>query len=181
MNKLTKYIILIVVMFLQILFGQEIQSDALSHSEDQLIINLFGPRIGFTLVTGESADKLKDKFNASPLITQFGWQFETRFFTIESGLSGVTECVPLVGGLEQGLFLPSLNVLIGLRTRKGFEFGVGPNVSLTGAAYVIAAGITSRHGRVNFPINVSAVLSKTGIRYSLIFGFNVENELNRSL
>jgi hypothetical protein len=175
MYKLKKYFILTFILFIPKLFGQEIQSDTVFHPAESEMINLTGPRLGFTVITVKSADKLKDDFNASPFITQFGWQWETRFFTTEDGLTGVTEFVPLIGGLEQGLFLPSLNLLVGLRAKSGFEFGAGPNVALTGAAYVIAVGSTSRHGSVNFPVNVSAVLSQKGVRISLIFGFNVAN------
>lgn len=134
--------------------------------------NLIGPRLGVTLVTGESADKLKEKFDAGPFITQFGWQWETRFFTVEGGMTGVTELVLLVGGMEQGIFLPSLSMLVGIRSPQGVEFGVGPNVSLAGAGYVIAFGATTKHGKLNFPMNFSIAISKRSARFSLLFGFN---------
>jgi hypothetical protein len=42
-----------------------------------------GPRIGYTYITsGTSADYLSDR-GKSPGITQFGWQFEGRLFTVE--------------------------------------------------------------------------------------------------
>lgn len=63
-----------------------------------------GPRIGITyLQPGESTDKMNDIFdrNINPLITQFGWQFETRFFTLENGASGLVELIPMFGGLNK--------------------------------------------------------------------------------
>lgn len=136
-------------------------------------LKLSGPRVGVTYVTGDLARRLDDEFGAASVITQFGWQFETRMFATDTGLSGVTEFVPLVGGLEQGLFLPSFSFLVGLRTASGVEVGLGPNVSLGGAAYVVAAGVTQTYGGLNVPMNLSAVLSGEGVRLSFLVGFNL--------
>lgn len=140
-------------------------------------LRLSGPRFGITYLSGDLVDRLNEEFgddlNAAPVITQFGWQFETRLFVADTGLSGVTEFVPLIGGLEQGLFLPSFSFLVGLRTASGLEAGLGPNVSLGGAAYVVAAGLTQQYGGLNIPMNVSAVLSGEGVRVSFLVGFNL--------
>ncbi|GAA4299188.1 hypothetical protein [Nibribacter koreensis] len=135
-------------------------------------IKLGGPRLGFTVIGGRLADRLKDEENINPFLTQFGWQFETRIFTTAKGLTGLAEFVPLVGGLEQGKFLPSLNALVGLRGPKGFEIGVGPNVSLAGAGLVIAVGTNFQSEGINFPVNLAVVPSSDGLRASLLFGFN---------
>ncbi|MFC1502331.1 hypothetical protein ACFL6A_02855 [bacterium] len=134
--------------------------------------SLGGPRVGITFVTGESAETLDDKFDASPVVTQFGWHFEQRFFSVKNGLCGVTEVITLIGGVEQGLFLPSLSWLAGIRTPSGFEVGFGPNISLTGFAYVIGTGVTIRQGQLNIPLNFSVVMSKKGARISFLVGFN---------
>lgn len=136
-------------------------------------LKLSGPRFGITYIGGDLADDLDEEFGAAPIITQFGWQFETRLFTTDMGLSGLTEFVPLVGGLEQGLFLPSFSFLVGLRTASGLEVGLGPNASLGGAAYVIAVGATTSYGQLNFPMNISTVLSGEGVRVSFLVGFNL--------
>jgi hypothetical protein len=137
-------------------------------------INLSGPRIGVTLVgPGRARDKLADEFNAQPVLTLFGWQFETQFFTLDDGTTGVFEFVPMVGGLEQGLFLPTASAIIGMRSASGLEFGVGPNLSLSGPAMVFAAGITFQSSQINFPVNFAVVTSPSGIRYSIVFGFNI--------
>lgn len=136
-------------------------------------IDLSGPRVGFTLLSGGIVDKLADNsLHVRPLITQFGWQFEKRFYGGENGLSAVTECVVLAGGLEQGVLLPSLSWLAGLRTRNGVEFGLGPNVTPVGTALVFAAGATFRSGALNFPVNLAVAPSKSGVRVSLLAGFN---------
>ena len=134
---------------------------------------LTGPRLGFTIISGEMADKLKDDYDAIPIVTQFGWQFEWRFFSLEDGTSGVVEIIPLVGGVEQNLFLPSLSVLIGIRSKKGLEFGVGPNVSITGFAIAFAGGVTVKTGQLNWPINIAYVPSTEGARLTFLFGFNM--------
>jgi hypothetical protein len=137
------------------------------------IIKLSGPRIGLTAIGGKMAQKLDENYDAFPLITQFGWQFEWRYFSIDDGPTGVVEFVPLIGGVEQGLFLPSLSVLFGMRSLKGVEFGIGPNLSLSGAAIVIGAGVTKTTGHINWPINFSLVPSEKGVRFSILVGFNI--------
>ncbi len=171
-NKLAnKVIILILLLSSAVALAQQSDIDSLEFRPARQV-NLTGPRVGFTFILGALADTLKSRYSASPFITQFGWQFEHRLIATESGLTGLTEVVPLIGGLEQGLFLPSLSFLVGLRTPAGSEFGFGPNVSLSGAAYVFASGVTKRYGELYFPINVSLILSRKGIRVSLLFGFN---------
>ena len=136
-------------------------------------IKLNGPRVGFTQISaGKTANNLKSKMGVNPFITQFGWQFETQFFSLSSGTCGLIEVVPLIGGLEQGVILPSGNLLIGLRNHKGYEFGFGPNLSLAGPALVLAAGVTFHSEDVNFPVNIALVPSKDGMRLSLLVGFN---------
>ncbi len=138
-------------------------------------IELSGPRVGFTFIgAGETADALKTEFNSSPFITQFGWQFEKQYFALDNGTAGLVEFVGLVGGLEQGLFLPSANMLVGVRSSTGAEFAFGPNISLSGAAFVLAVGHTYKSGNLNFPVNFAVVPSSKGVRFSLLFGFNAQ-------
>jgi hypothetical protein len=106
------------------------------------------------------------------VITQFGWQFERQFYSKGSGLTAVNEWVVLIGGLEQGVALPSASWIVGLRTRDGAEFGVGPNITPSGVALAIAAGVTFRAGALNVPMNFAVVPSKSGVRVSMLTGFN---------
>ncbi|MBU8892475.1 MAG: hypothetical protein KOO66_06830 [Bacteroidales bacterium] len=142
--------------------------------DDEIIppVKLMGPRLGFTYITpGETVDQLAE-YDISPILTQFGWQFETRFFTLESGVAGLIEGIILIGGVEQNTFLPSGTFLIGIRNAKGLEFGLGPNVSVSGVAFALAAGVTLKSSNINFPINIAVVPSDKGVRLSLLFGFN---------
>ncbi|MER2996920.1 hypothetical protein [Pontibacter populi] len=144
------------------------------YQPEQQHLKLSGPRLGFTVLSSRLVDNLEEEHQetVSPFITQFGWQFETRIFTLENGTSGLFEFVPLVGGLEQGKFLPSLSALVGIRGPKGMEFGVGPNVSVAGAGLVFAAGTNFQSQGINFPVNVAFAPSKDGARFSVLFGFN---------
>ncbi|WP_439880826.1 hypothetical protein ACSX1A_16930 [Pontibacter sp. MBLB2868] len=144
------------------------------YGNEQKNLKLSGPRIGFTVLSQRYSDNINEEFNTdvNNFMTQFGWQFETRVFTLDNGVSGLFEFVPLIGGLEQGKFLPSLSALIGIRGAKGFEFGVGPNLSLGGAGLVLAAGTNFQSQGVNFPVNFAFAPSKDGGRFSVLFGFN---------
>lgn len=152
-----------------------------------------GPRLGFTYITnGTTAAHLSDR-GKNPFVTQIGWQFEERIFSIEGGPCGLVEFVPLIGGMEQGIFLPSANLLIGLRSgsKNSIEFAMGPNISVTGLGMVFAGGANFRSGKVNFPVSLAVVPSvgskkvsydstgeqtakyfQTGWRISLTIGFN---------
>ena len=139
-------------------------------------IQLDGPRLGFTVLSAGVVNKARDEgTDLNPFLTQFGWQFESRLFRLPNGVSGLVEFVPLVGGLEQGKFLPSVSGLLGMRGAKGFEFGVGPNVTPLGANIVLAMGTSIQSNGVNFPINLAVVPGKEGVRVSLLVGFNARH------
>ena len=138
-------------------------------------LSLSGPRVGFTVLGGGLVDKLKKDggITIAPVVTQFGWQFEKQFASSESGPTAVTEWVVLFGGLDQGVALPSLSWLVGIRTKNGSEFGVGPNVTPVGVALAVSGGMTFRAGVLNVPVNVAVVPSRSGVRVSVLSGFNV--------
>ena len=154
-----------------------------------------GPRIGATYINNGTVRDYLDSENKSPVITQFGWQFETRLFTADDGTSALLEFIPLVGGFDQGLFLPSISILTGIRNatdaKMSLEFAIGPNFSITrnwenkvapSVGLVIAVGTNIKKSNINFPINLVFVPSvgerhdgkdyETGWKLSLIFGFN---------
>ena len=136
-------------------------------------VSLSGPRFGFTSLSEASVEKLRERgIQLRPVITQFGWQFEKQFYTKDGGLTAVNEWVLLLGGLEQGATIPSVSWMVGLRTREGAEFGVGPNITPAGVALALAAGVTFRAGALNVPVNVAVVPSKNGTRISMLSGFN---------
>jgi len=101
---------------------------------DEPRLYLSGPRMGMSIITGEAADIFKQPessggFDANPVLFQFGYQFEVQYLN-EGSFQGLFEFIPLVSGLEQGLFIPSVTVLHGLRNNKnGLEFAFGPTFS----------------------------------------------------
>ena len=137
-------------------------------------INLSGPRFGMTLLSPSTVEALEERGIAvGPIVSQFGWQFERRLYTSNEGVSALMEWVPLLSGLEQGVALPSLNWLVGVRTAGGAEFGIGPNVTPVGTGLVVAAGVTVRSGALNIPLNFALASSKSGVRISIMTGFNI--------
>lgn len=137
-------------------------------------VNLSGPRFGVTSLSEGVVAKLQERsINVQPMITQFGWQFEKQFYSKDSGVAVVNEWVGLVGGLDQGVVLPSVSWLVGVRTREGTEFGIGPNVTPAGVGLVLAAGVTLRTGVMNVPMNIAVVPSRMGRRISFMTGFSM--------
>ncbi len=140
-------------------------------------VSLSGPRFGITSLGDGVVEKLHERsIDVRPSITQFGWQFERQFYSQDSGVAAVNEWVVLLGGLDQGVVLPSLSWLVGLRTKEGTEFGVGPNVTPAGVALAFAAGVTLRAGVMNVPMNIAVVPSKAGTRVSFLTGFNMRGK-----
>ena len=131
---------------------------------------LSGPRFGFTYISDGSLmyniNDLPNVSKANPLIAQFGWQFEKQFMNA-GNTAGIVELIPLIGGFEQGLFLPSFSTLVGIRNANGFELAVGPNLSLSGVGMVLGAGFNLKSGNINFPINIAYVPS-----VNRVFDFN---------
>jgi hypothetical protein len=118
--------------------------------------------------------KLKEReIEVKSTITQFGWQFEKQFIAKDSGVAVLNEWVMLFGGLDQGVVLPSLSWMVGLRSSTGSEFGLGPNITPAGIALAFAGGTTFRAGAMNVPMNVAVVPSKAGLRVSFLTGFSM--------
>lgn len=133
-----------------------------------------GPRFGVTYLGGAIVDTLRASYetDVGNVVTQFGWQFERQFMSFPGGPAAVSEWILLVGGLEQGAFLPSLSWIVGVRLPNDVEFGVGPNLSPAGSALVLTGGKTFRAGALNVPVNIAVVPSQIGTRVSLLTGFN---------
>ena len=126
--------------------------------------DLSGPRFGLTLLSDGVVQKLGERdIIVDSSMSQFGWQFEKQFFTRDSGVTMVTEWVALLGGLEQSVALPSLSWLVGVRTRDGAEFGIGPNITPAGTALVFATGMTFRTASMNVPVNVAVFPRRTAL------------------
>ena len=136
-------------------------------------LQLDGPRVGVTMLNSQYYNRnVNDSLGVGPIISQFGWQFEWKYFETAGGSAGLFEFIPMIGGLDQGLFIPSANALVGFRTGKGWEIGCGPNVSVVGTGFVIAAGYTFKSGYMNFPVNFAITPGKNQTRFSILIGWN---------
>ncbi len=131
-----------------------------------------GPRVGATYVGPGAYRDLLEYEGKRELYSQFGWQFEKRLFTTKTGISGMVEFVPAIGGLDMGKFIPSASALIGVRVKNGIEFGAGPNAAIygyknekgyvtttTNFGVVIAAGFSFKSDKVYFPVNIAFIPS----------------------
>lgn len=118
------------------------------------ILNLSGPRMGMTLLTGEAArvqtlPKDQGGYDALPFMSQFGYQFEYKYLN-SGNVQALFEFIPMVSGLDQGRIIPSITVLSGIRSNKtGIEFGFGPNIFL----YQLATGYFDTNN--NFILSLS--------------------------
>ena len=140
--------------------------------------HLAGPRFGFTVFTGDVADG-RDQMGLEPLMTQFGWQWETQLVSQNSGNQVLMEWVLLVGGVEQDEFNVSLGWLSGYRFPNGVEFGVGPNLSYsrdtedTTTSMIFAVGATAPFGDMYVPVNFAVSIAKGGPRLTALLGWIV--------
>ncbi len=106
-----------------------------------------GPRMGMTYATGYLADVLtgpkKDGgYDGNQYMFQFGYQIEKQYLN-EGNFQALFEVIPMVTGLDQGQFIPSLTLLNGLRNNvNGWEFAFGPTfaVSKYSDGYILNEG-----------------------------------------
>ena len=147
------------------------------NSASAQIQSLEGPRFGMVYISASPGStflngdlQLDDIFEgvsnyndiAKGTITSlYGWQFESRF--ADGGdVTGIVEWIALVGGMEKGKFLPSLSSMVGARTATGFEFALGPNLSLSGVSMVFGLGYNFKSGKLNIPVNFAYVPGRKG-------------------
>ena len=87
-------------------------------------VSLSGPRFGVTALSDGVVQKLQERsIEVGSNISQFGWQFEKEFYSKQGGVAALHELVFLVGGLEQGVALPSVNWLVGLERQTAPSSG----------------------------------------------------------
>jgi len=99
----------------------------------QTRLKLNGPRMGAAYITGKLGQRLQDPINsggwdAFPLMTQFGYQFETQYMSA-GNFQGLFEYLFMISGLEQQMFNPSFIFMNGFRSNStGWEIGFGPSM-----------------------------------------------------
>lgn len=98
-------------------------------------LNLSGPRMGITYVGGRKGDRLQASksiggYNMIPVMSQFGYQVESQYMSA-GNIQALVEFIPMVTGMDQGRFIPSITFMNGFRHSKtGWEFAFGPTISV---------------------------------------------------
>ncbi len=141
--------------------------------------SVFGPRIGVSYNFTSSADFteiINESFEGEyiPFYTLFGAILEQRILLGETQSHFAIQELVLIGGLEQSIVIPIAALMIGFRGASGFEFGVGPIVSLTGIGVICAVGWTFSYKGVFVPVDLHFVLpnqSKPAV-LGITTGFN---------
>lgn len=148
-------------------------------------LKLAGPRIGgMYIFDGDFSNvyEYTNHFSEDNPVPKFlntiGWQFEKEYFSTPNGLSGLVEFIPMISGYNEGLFIPSVNFIFGLRNAEGIEFGMGVNASLLGSSVLYAAGYTFRFDYLNVPVNLAFSQGRNTERLILTFGFNLRQRDN---
>jgi hypothetical protein len=107
-----------------------------SHNNPQVErLRLDGPRMGAVSYSGDLLRRITDSkksggFEAYPVMFQFGYQFEKQYLN-EGKIQALFELIPMVTGLDQGHFIPSITLLHGLRSNvNGWEFAFGPTFNI---------------------------------------------------
>ena len=145
-------------------------------------VGLSGPRFGVTWVPGDNEITRRLKENGmEPFLSQFGWHFERRVTPRGGGPEFVIETVPLVAGVEYGKFLPNITLAMGVRFPAGWEFGIGPNLMITGlegsddlqTSLITAVGYSFRYAGVSLPVNLAFTTNPDSNRVSLLFGYAI--------
>lgn len=94
-----------------------------------------GPRMGMTYATGFLGEMLQKEENVGgyggqPYMFQFGYQFEKQYLN-EGNFQALFEFLPMITGLDQGRFIPSVTLLNGIRNNtNGWEFAFGPTFAM---------------------------------------------------
>lgn len=108
------------------------------NTPNQVCLRSDGPRMGFITyflepktATTLQRSKSQGGYEAFPLLFQFGYQFEKQYLN-EGNFQALVEFLPMITGLDQGLFIPSVTLMNGIRNNNsGWEFAFGPMVSIS--------------------------------------------------
>lgn len=153
------------------------------NNPDKARLNLQGPRFGYAFIFGEMSERLRDSkinggFDANPAMFQFGYQFEKQYLN-EGNYQALFEFIPMITGVDQQMFIPSITILNGFRNNKtGWELAIGPSIGfgryskmqkVNGVYYtedeLIKMGLSTK--------NTDDVLNKDGknkVTSALVFG-----------
>lgn len=114
---------------------KQFEFDNTTNNPDVDRLKLDGPRMGFVSYTGKLQSRIMESknsggFDAFPAMFQFGYQFEKQYLN-EGKVQALFEFLPMITGLDQGYFIPSMTIMHGVRSNvNGWEFAFGPTINL---------------------------------------------------
>ncbi|MBA7633384.1 hypothetical protein ES703_40950 [subsurface metagenome] len=179
-----------------LLFGIA-EATAETGDEELRLQLIFGPRVGISYIMAnpdDFNDSVQEVFPDKnrkyfPVFTQFGINLEQRIRLGGTRSHFAFQEVLLIGGLDQNIVLPALNLLIGFRSHAGLEFGLGPNITMSRAtegpgvtvSVVYAVGWTFAFKNVFVPVDLCIVPTPSDghPRLTLLTGFNFEVKWKR--
>lgn len=117
-------------------------------------INNSGPRVGYSFLTGELKEfaerpESQGGMDIYPGVSMIGYQIEKQYIGTEN-FSALGELLFTVSGLEQGVAIPSITVMNGLRFGKaGWEFAFGPGFGFkrTSVGFYDTQGLYGSRGK----------------------------------
>ncbi len=131
---------------------KEFNYESAVNNPNQSRVNLQGPRFGYTFIFGSNSTILRQSkaeggFDAYPAMFQFGYQFEKQYLN-EGNYQALFEIIPMISGIDQQMFIPSITLLNGFRnTKNGWEVAIGPTFSL--ASYLQLAYYQGKYYTAN--------------------------------
>ena len=187
MGKMS-HLALLFVLFLSVLTPASGQSG----EEMPKFQMLLGPVVGMTYVVdaqGTLDAKLQEMYpnpdrSYTPFFTQFGVNLEQRLRLGTTRSYFAFQEVFAVGGMDQGIFLPSVSFFLGFRSHRGLQFGLGPNLVVrwaqsepelaTSVTYAVGWSFPFYGAFVPVSLAFSATSEDGNPRIGLISGFNFE-------
>jgi hypothetical protein len=100
-------------------------------SSPKTAVKLNGPRMGASLVMGETAERIgapeeEGGYDMYPISSVFGYQYEFQYLSA-GDFQALVELVGAFSGIESGNFIPSVSMMNGFRFNKyGWELALGP-------------------------------------------------------
>ena len=113
---------------------QKFDYDSALNNPNKVTLGLSGPRMGYSYYWGDvgrifQKPEIEGGFDVIPALFMFGYQYEIQYLN-EGNIQALFEIIPMVVGLDQGLLIPSLTLLNGLRNNTyGIELAFGPMFS----------------------------------------------------
>ena len=136
-------------------FGGSASAEIIPKKKKPLLETMHGFRVGYGYV---NQDPEQHELLRSRWLYVLGYELNQRLYG-GSWINVLFVQNISVVGLNQSLFVPSGNLLIGFEFNENFQLASGANIVPTGDLFhmVVAAGWTPKVGDINIPFHVSYI------------------------